>query len=529
MMTIEDIKELIANDEHRMLELKKTTGELKDAMHTACAFLNTEGGWLVFGITPISLKIIGQEVSDNTQQEIANALAGLDPAVNISVEYIDIPDKPGYQVIAMHFDNYVWGKHPYTYHGCPYYRIESTTKQMPTSMYDDRLRASKPQFFAWEQQPADRIGADDLHAQRLRGAIKLGVERGRISPTAQTEPFNVLLNKLRLLTEDGRPNNAAAALFGTNIAAYPQFKLRMSRFLGTSKNEFVDIQEAEGNFFDLLDAGMAFFFKWLAMSAKIVGLKREERLEIPYEALREALTNCLCHRQFEKYNLTPSIAIYDDRVEIDNPGVLPQAIPVQSIKSSHQSFPYNPIIADVLYKTTFLERWGSGIDRILKACHENNVEEPEWSFDGAFVRVTFKRQMVINDQKNDQINIQDDQKNDQIKKKVKELYNSKIAKRNEKNDQINDQIKGQDDQINDQINIQDDQINEQKGPSDRQKLLLDMVRGNPSMTFVEMAKKIGYSTSTIQREFVALSKLGINVVRVGSNKTGYWVISETNK
>ena len=66
-MTIDDIKEIIANDEHRTLELKKSTGELKEAMHTACAFLNTDGGWLLFGITPTSLKIIGQEVTDNTQ------------------------------------------------------------------------------------------------------------------------------------------------------------------------------------------------------------------------------------------------------------------------------------------------------------------------------------------------------------------------------------------------------------------------------------------------------------------------------
>ena len=59
-MTIEDIKKLIAGDETRTLELKKTTGELKDTMHSACAFLNTEGGWLIFGIAPKSLKIIGQ-------------------------------------------------------------------------------------------------------------------------------------------------------------------------------------------------------------------------------------------------------------------------------------------------------------------------------------------------------------------------------------------------------------------------------------------------------------------------------------
>ena len=66
-LTIEELKELIQADEHRQLELKKTTGELKDGMHSACAFLNTEGGWLIFGVAPKSLKILGQQVADNTQ------------------------------------------------------------------------------------------------------------------------------------------------------------------------------------------------------------------------------------------------------------------------------------------------------------------------------------------------------------------------------------------------------------------------------------------------------------------------------
>lgn len=101
-MTIDDIKKLIASDESRTLELKKTTGELKDGMHSACAFLNTEGGWLVFGVAPKSLKIIGQEVTDATQREIAQSLAGLDPAVDAHIEYIDVPDYPGNKVIAMH-------------------------------------------------------------------------------------------------------------------------------------------------------------------------------------------------------------------------------------------------------------------------------------------------------------------------------------------------------------------------------------------------------------------------------------------
>ena len=109
---------MIQSDEHRQLELKKTTGELKDGMHTACAFLNTEGGWLIFGVAPTSLK------------EIAQALSYMEPQVDVRVEYIDVPDRPDHKVIAMHFDGWAWGMVPYTYHGCPYYKVESTTKEI---------------------------------------------------------------------------------------------------------------------------------------------------------------------------------------------------------------------------------------------------------------------------------------------------------------------------------------------------------------------------------------------------------------
>ena len=122
---------MIASGESRTLELKKTTGELKDGMHSACAFLNTEGGWLIFGVAPKSLKIIGQEVTDKTQQEIAQALAGLEPAVDVRVAYADVPEHTDCQVIAIHLDGWGWGKRPHTFHGCPYYKIESTTKIMP--------------------------------------------------------------------------------------------------------------------------------------------------------------------------------------------------------------------------------------------------------------------------------------------------------------------------------------------------------------------------------------------------------------
>ena len=64
-MTFEDIRALVAADESRTLELKKSTGEVKDGMHSACASLNTEGRWLIFGVAPKSLKIVGQDLNFN--------------------------------------------------------------------------------------------------------------------------------------------------------------------------------------------------------------------------------------------------------------------------------------------------------------------------------------------------------------------------------------------------------------------------------------------------------------------------------
>lgn len=176
----------------------------------------------------------------------------------------------------------------------------------------------------------------------------------------------------------------------------------MARFLGTDKNEFIDNQRAEGNFFDLLDAGMAFFFKHLNLSGKITNhsLQREERLEVPYHAMREALINSLCHRQWEKHNLTGSIAIYDDRIEIANPGIFPPQISPETIKEPHESYPYNLKIAEALYKSTYLESWGSGAKRIMDACREQGVEEPTWRWDGGFVIVTFKRPNRPNNDEN---------------------------------------------------------------------------------------------------------------------------------
>lgn len=466
MLTIDDIKQLIASDETRTLELKKTTGELKDGMHSACAFLNTDGGWLIFGITPKSLKILGENVTDNTRREIAQALKKLEPRKDITVQYVDVPERDNCQVIAMHFDGWNRCSDPYTYDGCPYWRNESTTERMPRDVYDDRLRESRNHIYAWELQPAEGLTIEDLDENRIKQAVRIGVDNGRMPATALAASPDEVLAKLSL-KPGGRISNAAAVLFVKPESAYPQFLLRMAVFRGLDKSEFRDNKRLKGNFFDLLDAGIDFLFNNLPVSGRITGLQRTEQCEIPIKALREALINALCHREYSQMSDSVSIAIYRDRVEINNPGRLPVGLTAETIKLPHESHPHNPQLADVLFKTTFLENWGSGVQRMIDECNNAGIPEPDFHTANDCVMVRFIRNHS-NDPK-------DDPKDD-----TKEL-------------------------------------------TERQKIIVVLISSNDTITIDDMAQKIGVSGSTIKRELIVLQKKGI-IARDGGRKRGHWIV-----
>ena len=78
-------------------------------------------------------------------------------------------------------------------------------------------------------------------------------------------------------------------------------------------------------------------------------------------------------------------------MEMENPGILPPQITPENIREPHISYPYNPLIANVLYSTTYIENWGSGVKRIIEACQKRGVAAPTWSINGGFVVVTFVR------------------------------------------------------------------------------------------------------------------------------------------
>ena len=467
-MKYEELEFLISKDETRNVELKKSTGELREGMRSACAFLNSEGGFLIFGVTS-SLKILGQIISEATRRDIAQALTGIEPAVSPVIEYIDIPDKPGFQIILIKFDPWIYGQKPYTFHGKPYYRLESVTKAMPRHLFDERVLLNLPHEHSWEMQKAKDVRIKDLDVNRIRGAVRMGVEGGRIPETSLYETTEQILRKWGLL-ERSCVRNAGAFLFSKKTMG--EYVIRMARFRGSDKLHFVDNQQVSGNFFELLDTGMAFFFKHLSLSGEITGVLREEHLDIPVAALREALINALCHRDYGMYQCSIGIAIYDDRIEIESPGPLPRQLTPQSIKRLHKSYPRNKTLAEVLYRTMFLESWGSGVQRIMDACKAEGAKEPYWSEQTGFTVVTFP-----------------------LKKLNGKSVSSNIG-----------------------------QNAPQNAPQKRTEIIAKLILENQSIAIAEMAKQLEVSRDTVKRD---LKKLGY--IWEGASKRGCWVQTDGGK
>jgi len=117
---------------------------------------------------------------------------------------------------------------------------------------------------------------------------------------------------------------------------------------------------------------------------------REDKPWYPPRAMREALANALCHRDYVMPGGAVAVAMYDDHLEISNPGELHFGITPEKLAEPHESRPWNPIIANVFYRTGIIERWGMGSLNIIDWCAENGNPKPVWTQQAGSVFVTFQ-------------------------------------------------------------------------------------------------------------------------------------------
>ncbi len=372
-MSKQEIERVVSLGESEDLEFKKSTASLSEAISTLCGFLNKKGGKVFIGVNAEG-KLVGQSVSDKTLQEIAGAIHKLSPPAAVDITRYQI--KEGKEIIELSaFPSKL--DIPYTFDGRPFQRVGTTTSIMPQQNYQKLLLERNHQQQRWETAIAHGLKFQDLNSDEILKTVRIGAEVGRL-PEYRGDSIDSILERLGL-AKGGNVLNAAVVLFGSRfLPEYPQCQLRMARFKGDSKSEFIDQQQLTGNAFQLLDEAMLFLRRHLPVAGKIVPgvLERKDEPLFPLTALREALVNAFCHRSYQEPGGAVSIAIFDDRLEIWNDGQLPFGLKPEDLKKDHVSQPRNPLIANVFYCRGLIEKWGRGTQKIVDLCIKAGHAEP---------------------------------------------------------------------------------------------------------------------------------------------------------
>ncbi|MCK5661510.1 MAG: transcriptional regulator, partial [Methanosarcinales archaeon] len=145
-------------------------------------------------------------------------------------------------------------------------------------------------------------------------------------------------------------------------------------FAGNDKTTFLDIKVFKGTLFDVLSHAEIYISERMNWKVEFMDFKRVEIPEIPIAAIREALVNSLCHRDYFRAE-SNKIAIFKNRIKIYNPGEFPSGFePSDFIHGDAESVQRNPLISEILYYSKDIERWGSGIRRIYEECANNSVK-----------------------------------------------------------------------------------------------------------------------------------------------------------
>jgi len=346
-------------------ENKTSLNEWKEAAISLAAFATSQGGVVNFGITPEG-KRIGIQLGKNSLENLANDIKRhTDPPIFPSIQ---IEGEESSAVVHVTVEESpikpVWA------FGKPYKRVGRTNQALSREETQRLVEATTGR--TWDALPC--LGLRDEHLSRA--AIEDFLKRSSQEMNTSTE---TVINNLKLRLADGSLCNAAALLFATNlkqhlVGAY----VKCGRFRGDSPIDFIDEMVAEGTLFEQLDKALAFVARNTRQAIKITGRPEREIVpEYPDAAIREAIINAICHRDYTEGGHV-QIRIFESGLEVSNPGKLPHDISIESLYTSHHSHPRNRIIADAFYRARLIEHWGTGTVRIVKACEDRGMPRPEF-------------------------------------------------------------------------------------------------------------------------------------------------------
>jgi ATP-dependent DNA helicase RecG len=249
----------------------------------------------------------------------------------------------------------------------------------------------------FDTSPCENATLHDLSRKRVEWFLDTA-RRERAFPLKQNTSTQALLTHLNLL-EQGKPTHAAVLLFGANPQRFHRTaETKCIHCHGTEyRRPFGTLQVYGGDLFEQADQALDFVLGKInrAIGTRATGITAPATYELPPDAIGEAIINAIAHRDYYS-NASVEVRLFADRLEVWNPGRLPDTLTLDSLRSDHPSVPHNPLVAEPLYLTRYIERVGSGTQTMIGLCKGAGLPEPQFEQRGGFFVVTLWRDWLTN-------------------------------------------------------------------------------------------------------------------------------------
>ena len=465
--------------ENHHIEFKR--GFDKSLIEEVCAFANASGGKILLGIDDKG-RVIGLDSGNKVRSKVQDLLRQLKPSLDI---FIEIEDD---NVIIINVPS--GEEKPYACSKGFFMRMGANTQKLDRNeiinFYKSEGRIRFEELISKEANFERDFDSNAFRNFILRSGI-----------TSNLKP-EVFLQNFKCLTSDKNMTNLGVLFFVKDLDIIMNYAMvDCILFHGTERIKILNRKQYKNNLLENIENALAFIQKHTKVEYVIEGIRREEIPDYPEIALREAIVNAVCHRDYFTQEANVVIEVFSDRVKISNPGGLPKGLDPK--KFGTQSFPRNHLITSMLHRAQYIEKAGTGIKRMEQAVknHKKKLKmDIEYSDNSIFYTITFKKAVEKTTQEKSPVTTQE------------------IQERKKKSSNFSDLCVST--------------TTQEKSLTTTQEIL-NFIEKTPSITREELAKKMkNISPDGIKYHLEQLKKQGF-LKRMGSTKTGYWKILKPKK
>ncbi len=373
------LPELLAKEEGKTLEFKENCHPTQKILRTVVAFANTAGGTLVFGVRDRTKEVIGLSDPLKEEERLANLFAdNIRPMLIPDIRIISWRDREIIVVLVPHLIGPYYLRSEGPAKGV-YIRLGSTNRRAGPEIIAEIQRLAVNTSF--DEQPCTKVNSEAID---FRAASEFFAQVSLKLTPAKRHSLNLLVD------HGGRevPTRGAVLLFGKNRRdLFPDAVIRCARFRGTDKSRFLDQVEIDEYLPRAVESAVAFVERHTAQALEIERVRRKEIPEYPPAATREAIINAIVHADYSIGGMSINVAVFDDRIEISNPGSLPFGLTLEAALAGVSKL-RNRVIGRVFRELKLIEQWGSGMGRMIAACAEVGLRPPHFEEIGNSFRVT---------------------------------------------------------------------------------------------------------------------------------------------